>query len=111
MDFSSALAMMQGGQAAPQGAGFGLGQPLVQQGPNGAQMAGGAAPGGMGQLDPQRLQQMLAMAQGMMGQQGQQQGGMGQMMMQAPMMGAMGGGGQTAAQRGYLAAGSLGRRM
>jgi len=124
MDMASIMAMLQGagGQAPamdpgamqpPQGAGFGIGQPLVQAPAvpgQGAQMAGNPqAPGGlagmMGQTmqDPQKMMQLMQMMQAMQAQgQGQGQGGM------AGMMAPMGGRpqqGQTQASRGYLSSG------
>lgn len=125
---ASIMAMLQGmgGQQAPMqnpgaatpptGAGFGLGQQLVQPPAvpgQDAQMAGnpgGGLAGMMGQAtdamqDPQKRMQLMQMMQ-MMQAQGQ---GQGQMPMGGGMAGMMGGArpqmGQTQASRGYLSSG------
>lgn len=134
MDLATLMQMMQGaggGAPAPGGQmgampqqaqpGFGLGQQLVQGGPQPGQdpmmagapmqapqqggLAGMMGAAGQAMQDPEKMQKMLMMMQMMQGQQGQQQGtapmGMGGMMMQ-------GRGAQqnnTQASRGYLASG------
>lgn len=127
-DLASMMAMFGGGGAQPAaamanpgaatpptGAGFGLGQQLIQPPAvpgQEAQMAGQPAAGGLagmmgqaGQMmqDPEKMQKLLMMMQ-MMSAQGQ---GQGQQAGMAPMMNQMGrpAMGNTQASKGYLSSG------
>lgn len=106
-----------GGGVPPTGPGFGLGQPLMQNGqmaqPTGAAPQGGMLGGMMGaggqQADPAMMQKLMMMQQMMQQQQQPPQGGMAAAMMpMSPLMGQRMGGmaGQMAGGRGqYLAQG------